>query len=191
MMHATGDFNTHRGAIWAMGLLVTAAACDPASTAPAAVAARAGALARLDDRAAPSVTRNKGELACRRYGVGGARGQAAADFPHVIDVALPELRRSRVPATEDAARLNALLSVMSRLDDTCVLSRGGEAALHVCKRAPSGCSPWAASAVLAAGAPCRLSMNDCWRFMFLQAGPPISSPQRCSSTSSSPNVVPN
>jgi triphosphoribosyl-dephospho-CoA synthase len=131
MLRATGGVNTHRGAIWAMGLLVTAAACDPSSPAPAAVAARAGALARLNDRAAPPLTGNKGELACRRYGVGGARGQAAADFPHVIEVALPELRRSRRAGdSEDAARLNALLAVMSRLDDTCVLARGGEAALR-------------------------------------------------------------
>ena len=131
MMRATDGVNTHRGAIWAMGLMVAAAACDPESCAPAAVAARAGALARLDDRAAPATTGNKGELACRRYGVGGARAQAAADFPHVIEVALPELRRSRAAGnSEDSARLNALLAVMSRLDDTCVLARGGEAALR-------------------------------------------------------------
>jgi len=130
MMRATSGVNTHRGAIWAMGLLVTSAASDPTSPAPA-VAARAGALARLNDRAAPAATGNKGELACRRYGVGGARGQAAADFPHVTQVALPELRRSRAAGDrEDAARLNALLAVMSRLDDTCVLARGGEAALR-------------------------------------------------------------
>jgi triphosphoribosyl-dephospho-CoA synthase len=138
MMRATGGINTHRGAIWAMGLLVTAAASDPTSPSPAAVAARAGMLARLNDRAAPAVTGNKGELACRRYGVGGARGQAAAAFPHVIDVALPELRRSRGAGEgEDAARLNALVAVMSRLDDTCVLSRGGETALYEVQRGAS------------------------------------------------------
>lgn len=131
MMRATGGVNTHRGAIWAMGLLVTAAATDLGSATAAAVARRAGALARLDDRAAPAATGNKGELACRRYGVGGARGQAVADFPHVIDVALPELRRwRRAGEREDCARLNALLAVMATLDDTCVLSRGGETALR-------------------------------------------------------------
>ena len=50
MMAATGGVNTHRGAIWALGLLVTAAAQLQErgdSLVPTAVAARAGALARL------------------------------------------------------------------------------------------------------------------------------------------------
>jgi triphosphoribosyl-dephospho-CoA synthase len=130
MMQATGGINTHRGAIWALGLLVTAAAQRGSSLAPAAVASRAGALARRHDRFAPAVTGNKGERACRQYGVGGARAQAHAGFPHVISTALPCLEHSRRRGdSENAARLNALLSVIAALDDTCVLSRGGTAAL--------------------------------------------------------------
>lgn len=144
MLDATGGVNTHRGAIWALGLLVTAAAMVPVERAPARVASRAGALARLPDRHAPGVTGNKGELACHTYGVGGARGQAHAGFPHVVHVALPMLRRSRTAGdAEDAARLNALLAVMAELDDTCVLSRGGQAALT--------CVQHGARGVLAAG----------------------------------------
>jgi triphosphoribosyl-dephospho-CoA synthase len=130
MMEATGGINTHRGAIWALGLLVTAAAMDHTDRAPARVASRAGALARLPDRFAPSTTGHKGERACREHGVGGARAQARAGFPQVTTVALPTLRASRACGDrEEAARLNALLAIMARLDDTCVLSRGGPAAL--------------------------------------------------------------
>lgn len=133
MMAATGGVNTHRGAIWALGLLVTAAAQLQErgdSLVPTAVAARAGALARLTDRGAPGETGNKGQLACRRYHVGGARGQALAGFPHVLDVALPALRASRARGDNDTtARLNALLAIVASLDDTCVLSRGGVDAL--------------------------------------------------------------
>ena len=133
MMAATGGVNTHRGAVWALGLLVTAAAqqgARGASLAPAAVAARAGALARLRDRGAPQETGNKGELACRQYHVGGARGQARAGFPHVTQIGLPALRASRARGdSETTARLNTLLAIISTLDDTCVLSRGGVAAL--------------------------------------------------------------
>lgn len=130
MLDATGGANTHRGAIWALGLLVTAAAREPSDLAPAAVARRAGSIARLQDRHAPAVTGNKGEQACRDYDVGGARGQAQAGFPHVVDIALPELTRSRERGdSETAARLNALLAVMASLDDTCVLARGGRSAL--------------------------------------------------------------
>ena len=131
MMRATGGVNTHRGAIWALGLLVSAAAQDANSIEPSSIAARAGALARLPDRFAPSGTTSKGEWACRRYGVGGARAQAQADFPHITSIALPRLHRSRHEgAGENAARIDALVAVIAELDDTCVLSRGGEQALH-------------------------------------------------------------
>lgn len=133
MMAATNGVNTHRGAIWALGLLVTAAAQLQErgdALAPAAVAARAGALARLTDRSVPEDTGNKGQLACRQYQVGGAHGQALAGFPHVLDVGLPALHAARARGDNDTtARLNALLAIVASLDDTCVLSRGGVAAL--------------------------------------------------------------
>jgi len=136
MMKATGGINTHRGAIWALGLLVTAAAQRGCSLAPASVASRAGTLARRHDRFAPTMTGNKGERACHQYGVGGARAQAHAGFPHVINTALPCLEHSRRRGdSENAARLNALLSVIAELDDTCVLSRGGPAALDAVQSA--------------------------------------------------------
>jgi triphosphoribosyl-dephospho-CoA synthase len=130
MFDATGGVNTHRGAIWALGLLVTAAAREPSELDPRVVASRAGSIARVQDRHAPAITGNKGEQACLDYNVGGARGQARAGFPHVVDIALPELLRSRARGdSETAARLNALLAVMATLDDTCVLARGGRDAL--------------------------------------------------------------
>ena len=133
MLAATDGVNTHRGAIWALGLLVTAAAqqvARGASLAPQAVAARAGALARLTDHAAPVATGNKGELACRQYRVDGARGQARAGFPLVTGAGLTQLHASRARGdNETTARLNALLAIISQLDDTCVLSRGGETGL--------------------------------------------------------------
>lgn len=130
MLAATGGINTHRGAIWALGLLVAAAAQQPLAAAPRIITAHAGALARLPDRQAPAATGHPGERARRRYGVGGALGQARAGFPHVIDVALPALWQARAHgASETTARLDALLALMACLDDTCVLARGGAAAL--------------------------------------------------------------
>jgi triphosphoribosyl-dephospho-CoA synthase len=158
MMQATGGVNTHRGAIWALGLLVTAAAQastqrntgNPDNTgntdalAPAAVAAQAGTLARIGDRFAPVRSGNNGERARREHGVGGAVTQAQAGFPHVIKVALPALAHARrLGASEDGARLGALLAIIARLDDTCVLSRGGAPALLAVQTG--------AAAVLAAG----------------------------------------
>jgi triphosphoribosyl-dephospho-CoA synthase len=128
MMAASGGVNTHRGAIWALGLLVTAAA----STGPdvARIAARAGRLARIGDPGAPASTGHKGERACIEHGVGGARGQARAGFPHVVGHALPMLKLARARGdAEHHARVNALLAVMATLDDTCLLARGGRKAL--------------------------------------------------------------
>ena len=129
MLAASGGVNTHRGAIWALGLLVTAAARMPDGDA-GAIAARAGRRARIADPGAPARTGHKGEQACIDHGVGGARGQARAGFPHVVAHALPTLRLSRARGdAEHHARVNALLAVMAALDDTCLLARGGRAAL--------------------------------------------------------------
>ena len=134
MLEATGGSNAHKGAIWALGLLVSAAAMyDEDNAKTAAVAAKAKDIASFEDRAMPRLA-SHGDAVARRYGVAGARGEALCGFPHVMEVALPMLRRRRQHgATEQVARLDALLGVMSSLDDTCVLYRGGEAALATAK----------------------------------------------------------
>jgi triphosphoribosyl-dephospho-CoA synthase len=129
MLAATCGVNTHRGAIWALGLLVAAAAIAGTWAPAARICALAGAIAREPDRFAPPETRT-GATVCMRYQVGGALWQAQAGFPHVMRAGLPMLwaARSRcVP--ENCARLDALLAVMAGLDDTCLLHRGGPAAL--------------------------------------------------------------
>ncbi|MER5646368.1 triphosphoribosyl-dephospho-CoA synthase [Streptosporangium sp. NPDC002524] len=129
MLRATRGVNTHRGALWALGLLVATAA-GAADAREAAV--RAARLAALPDRHLPAGAPSHGERARRRYGASGARGEAEAAFPHVVGVALPWLRRARAAgAAEEVARLDALLAVMSLLDDTCVLHRGGLDGLRV------------------------------------------------------------
>lgn len=131
MLQVTGGVNTHRGAIWALGLLVTAAAQALAANRVEAVTAkviarRAGVLAQTPDQYAPLYSGNKGEAACAMYDVGGARAQAQAGFPQVLANALPWLISSRERGDKEThARLNALLAVIAVLDDTCVLSRAG------------------------------------------------------------------
>jgi len=125
MLAATGGSNAHRGAIWVLGLLVAALALARPRTTLTEIAALAAALARLPDRHAPGLPSN-GSRACQRFGVGGARGEAAAGFPHVLRLGLPVLQRSRACGSEETwARLDALMAIMSSLDDTCLLHRGG------------------------------------------------------------------
>ncbi|MFC4529179.1 triphosphoribosyl-dephospho-CoA synthase [Sphaerisporangium dianthi] len=130
MLRTTGGVNTHRGALWALGLLVAAVAGGAGHEREAARGA--ARLAALPDRRIPAAEPSHGERARRRYGAGGARSEAEAAFPHVTDVALPRLRQARAAGLgEEVARLDALLEVMSLLRDTCVLHRGGPAGLRV------------------------------------------------------------
>src|SRR5206468_2513882 len=97
MRIATGGVNTHRGAIFNLGLLAAAAAAvirdgDPvtAVTLGRTVSARWGAAIC----AALHVTPSHGLTAAARYGAGGARLEAALGFPSVLARGVPTLRRA-------------------------------------------------------------------------------------------------
>ncbi|MDB5977454.1 MAG: triphosphoribosyl-dephospho-CoA synthase [Nevskia sp.] len=152
MLAATEGSNAHRGAIWVLGLLIAARASGGTAATPHEVAAIAARIAQFEDRHAPRLDSN-GLRVCERYGVAGARGEAYAGFPHVVDIGLPALRAARERgADETCARLDALMAIMSSLDDTCLLHRGGWPALRT---AQSG-----AAAVLAEGG---TSAAEGWR----------------------------
>lgn len=113
----------HRGALWALGLLVAAAALDPRAAARE-VAASAKRIAAHPDRRVPRRP-SRGSTVSANYGATGARGEARAGFPHIWR-ALDALTVARsTGATETEARLNALLTVMSTLQDTELLHTAG------------------------------------------------------------------
>lgn len=129
MMLATNGVNTHRGAIWALGLLVSAAAIQGAMGDLHATVTLAAQIAKLPDHASPKIF-SKGLRATQRYRVPGAREEAQLGFPHVMTLALPQLWLSREQgASEQEARIDALMAIMTSLSDTCVLSRGGLSSL--------------------------------------------------------------
>jgi triphosphoribosyl-dephospho-CoA synthase len=158
MLQATDGSNTHKGAIWTLGLLAAAAAINqPGRTKlDAAVIARTAAvIASFEDldhewtRRRPSAMAGKlrintnrdrlqlpshGQIVAQRFGVTGARGEAMRGFPHIVELGLPMLRaRRRAGVPEHIARLDALLAIMAELDDTCLLYRGGKEALQAAK----------------------------------------------------------
>jgi triphosphoribosyl-dephospho-CoA synthase len=152
MLRCTGQVNTHRGAIWSLGLLVSAAAMGAAS--PEAIVETARQIACLPDSNAP---KQQGQvlLVAPQYKVTGARAEAQAGFPSVIAAGLPRLHLSRqLDESETLARLNALLAIMTRLDDTCLLRRGGLLAL---KTAQDG-----AASILNAGG---VATPEGWRLL--------------------------
>jgi len=89
----------------------------------ATVCAKAARVARLQD----SFTlpgQSHGQRALREYGARGARGEAEDEFPHLLHVGLPMLKRSISKGLSmEHARLNVLIAIMVVLDDTCLLHR--------------------------------------------------------------------
>jgi triphosphoribosyl-dephospho-CoA synthase len=130
MYKATEGANSHKGAIWILGLLVAGAARKSGQTA-CEIAAGAAGIAHFPDRGGLNIVTH-GDMVRNRYGVGGARGEACRGFPHVLRFGLPTLRQKRKAGfREEVCRLDALLAIVAQLDDTCLLYRGGIEALHV------------------------------------------------------------
>jgi triphosphoribosyl-dephospho-CoA synthase len=142
MLAATGGVNTHRGAIFGIGLLCAAAGWRAA--APETGTATLGDI--VVDRwgaeilGGPRPCDSHGEQALRRYGVGGARRQAAEGFPVVYGTGVPALAEGarRAPGDPEAARVHACFALIATLDDTNLLHRGGEAGLRFAQRAARG-----------------------------------------------------
>ncbi|MEV7344835.1 triphosphoribosyl-dephospho-CoA synthase [Streptomyces sp. NPDC093544] len=118
----------HRGATWALGFLVAAAALEPRATG-SDVTAAAKRIAAHQDRRAPRRP-SRGSSVSAKYGAPGARGEARAGFPHVRR-ALDALAAARAAgASESNARLDALLTVISTLQDTELLHTAGPQGLR-------------------------------------------------------------
>lgn len=139
MMEATRGTNTHRGAIWNLGLHVMAVAQESHyrghdHSTVEDVTNVAGQLASIQDT---WVDRNyrPGAVARRRYRVGGAISEAAMGFPHVRAI-IREMSAANVsaPWNQETSKLRGLLRSMSSLDDTCLLHRGGLEGLAYVKR---------------------------------------------------------
>jgi triphosphoribosyl-dephospho-CoA synthase len=154
MLLATGGVNTHRGAIFTVGLLAAAAGRLESERAGFDAAALRDMVRRRFGpailRELPLAVASHGEIVRRRHGVGGARAEAAAGFPHLFDVALPALDESlRRGAPRRAAAVHSLMSAVAVLPDTNLLYRGGARGLAFARAA--ACDFLAAGGVLRAG----------------------------------------
>ena len=145
MLAATGGVNTHRGAIFGLGLMAAAAGfrdsngiCGPLGRIVATLWGRSIA-------SMPAVPESHGAGAARRYGAGGARKEAALGFPSVYGVAIPALTVGRrlTGGDAEAARVQACLALIAAVGDTNLLHRGGLDGLAFAQRV--------AGAFLAAG----------------------------------------
>jgi triphosphoribosyl-dephospho-CoA synthase len=137
MLEATGGVNTHRGAVFALGLLCAAA--DHALSADD-LRRRLLALWGADLRARVRTDAvSHGQRVAQRHGLRGARAEAAAGFPVLFDHAVPALREARACGLDDRrAHLQAFFVAMAELDDTNLVHRAGLEGLRYARNAAKG-----------------------------------------------------
>lgn len=139
MLRATQGVNTHRGALFAFGLLASVrgwqyrhgAERDEGATRAHLRALCAELPQELAALAAqpPALHDSAGVKFYRAHGLGGARMQAAGGFAAVFDHALPVYRTVRDVHGAKRAALTALLALIAVNDDSTTVFRGGMAAL--------------------------------------------------------------
>jgi triphosphoribosyl-dephospho-CoA synthase len=157
MLEATYGVNTHRGAIFGLGLLCVAAGYRKAlgirKPLGRLIAERWGEAIL----AGPVCLRSHGAVVTRRYGAGGARAEAACGFPSVYEIAVPALQAGRklAPRDEEAIRIQACMTLIATVVDTNLLHRGGAEGLSFAQTSASaflarggvGCPDWRERAV--------------------------------------------
>lgn len=133
MLAVTGGVNTHRGAVFGMGLLCAAAgeitevSAEGAAVAPSRLGDVVMRRWAAEIRRGPIQLFSHGAAALRRYGAGGARAEAAGGFRSVYEVGWPALRqgRSLQPNDANAALVHACFALIAAVGDTNLLHRGG------------------------------------------------------------------
>lgn len=132
MMRATGGVNTHRGAIFAVGLLAAAigAAIGAASSSHTKKILDASDIQRALQQRWGEALQAHAHCSDRSdvLIIDGARAEAAGGFTSVFDVALPALRRSlALQRGWHHACVETLFTLIAHIDDTNVVHRGGHA----------------------------------------------------------------
>src|SRR5580658_7128217 len=133
MLAVTGGINTHRGAIFGLGLLCAAAgvvadlSSEGAVVAPMCLGDVVMRHWAAEIGRGPIPLFSHGTGALRRYGAGGARAEAVGGFRSVYEAGWPALRQGRFmqPNDPDAAPVQACFVLIASVCDTNLLHRGG------------------------------------------------------------------
>ena len=131
MLRASGGINTHRGAIFSLGLLCAAIGRTHAQrVAFHAPGLRAVLLMRWGQELGAHThgggDDSHGLRAAALHAVSGAREEAALGLPSVFEVGLPALLRTLgAGRSMRLARIDALFALMAHISDTNVVHRGG------------------------------------------------------------------
>ncbi|MGN0403697.1 MAG: triphosphoribosyl-dephospho-CoA synthase CitG [Bariatricus sp.] len=133
MFQATNGVNTHKGAIFTLGILGAAAGyCyrwNKAFTVSEILETARGMTERVLEKEFENMNHREplthGEKLYRRYGEKGIRGEAQKGFPIIGEIAYPAMKECRSRGLNwNLTNMNVLLYTMTKLQDTNVLSRG-------------------------------------------------------------------
>jgi triphosphoribosyl-dephospho-CoA synthase len=140
MLEATGGINTHRGAIFMLGLLCAAAgAASWGGGAMTAELVRETLMKRwgeaLRERSLrPS--RLPGGIAAKRHGLRSASEEAAEGFPVLFETALPAMRACAARGmSRQLMRIDTFFHILAVIDDSNVAHRGGAEGLLFARQA--------------------------------------------------------
>ena len=133
MLAATNGVNTHKGAIFTMGVLCGVLGRlererwqEPEAVLNMCAAMTAGLVARDFAGVTPDNAVTAGEKLYAHHGITGIRGQMEAGLPAVRSHGFPTLEaRLELGASEDDAGTAALLALIASTEDTNLLTRGG------------------------------------------------------------------
>lgn len=130
MYAATGGVNTHKGAIFTMGILCGAAGrlWNPEGTWNLEALFRE--VAEMTRDAMEADFRQQGDTVGHRLfaqrGIRGIRGEVAQGLPSVANIGLPAYRRFRQQGMDqNEAGVRTLLTLVAQVEDTNMISRGG------------------------------------------------------------------
>ncbi|WP_268912569.1 triphosphoribosyl-dephospho-CoA synthase CitG [Lentilactobacillus sp. SPB1-3] len=129
MFAATKGINTHKGAVFSLGILVTATAYvqNHEETDPFTVVKKMlKGLTKHDFDGIDSKPESEltaGEREYLKYGITGIRGEAEAGYPTVTDIALPRLAMSK--GNKNVRLLDTLMAIVGQTTDTNLVKRAG------------------------------------------------------------------
>jgi triphosphoribosyl-dephospho-CoA synthase len=131
MLARTGGVNTHRGGIFHLGLLLASRASQPATSAKKIctriVELWGEELAKHQAQMRP--LNSHGQLVYRQWHRPGALEMALSGYAFVVEEVLPFYRQALKEEGVFYARTRTLLLLMTHVDDSTILWRGGETAL--------------------------------------------------------------
>ncbi|MFZ4775202.1 MAG: triphosphoribosyl-dephospho-CoA synthase [Terrimicrobiaceae bacterium] len=137
MWTATGGRNTHRGAIFCLGLLAAAAGRreNGGISSLGEIVENCWGRDLLLPDALPGIS--DGIAMCHRHGIAGARGEAKRGFPSVYGIGLPALRNTLPHAPRSVASVQVFFEILAHCEDTTLLKRGGADGLRYAREEAS------------------------------------------------------